>query len=79
MGTVKVRFAERNRFGVLDHEVTLASGIKFYNPMRIFPNNDGSEVIFTLYRRADVSDREFADDAEAVQRDLKKLKTLLEQ
>jgi hypothetical protein len=79
MGTVKVKLAERNRFGVLDHEVTLASGIKFYNQMRTFPNNDGSEVTFTLYRRTDVSDREFADDAEAVQRNLNKLKTLLEQ
>jgi len=78
IGTVKVKFAERNRFGVLDHEVTVAAGIKFYNPMRIFPNNDGSEVTFTLYRRSDMSVHEFADDAESVQRDLNKLKTLLE-
>ena len=77
MGTVKVKFAESNKFGVLDHEVTLASGIKFYNPMRILQNNDGSEVIFTLYRQAGVSDQQFADDAESVQRDLNKLKTLL--
>jgi hypothetical protein len=78
MGTVKVNFAERNKFGVLDHEVTLASGIKFYNPMRIVPNNHGSEVIFTLYRQADMSDPKFADDADFVQRDLNKLKILLE-
>jgi hypothetical protein len=78
IGTVKVKFVERNRFGVLDHEVTVASGIKFYNPMRIFPNNDGSEVTFTLYRSRDMSAHEFADDAESVQRDLNKLKTLLE-
>jgi hypothetical protein len=78
MGTVKVNFAERNKFGVLDHEVTLASGIKFYNPMRILQNDDGSEVIFTLYRQAGMSDQKFADDAQSVQRDLNKLKTLLE-
>jgi hypothetical protein len=78
MGTVKVRFAERNKFGVLDHEVTLGSGIKFYNPMRIFPNSDGSEVIFTLYRQTDMPDQKFADDAGSIQRDLSKLKTLLE-
>jgi hypothetical protein len=78
MGTVKVKFAERNKFGVLDHEVTLASGIKFDNPMRILQNNDGSEVIFTLYRQAGMSDQQFADDAKSVQRDLNKLKTLLE-
>ena len=78
MGTVKVKFAEINKFGVLDHEVTLASGIKFYNPMRILPNNDGSEVIFTLYRQGDLSDQQFADDAESVRRDLNKLKSLIE-
>lgn len=78
MGIVKVKFAGRNKFGVLDHEVTLASGIKFYNPMRIFPNKDGSEVIFTLYRQADMSDQKFADDAESVEKDLDKLKILLE-
>ena len=78
MGTVKVNFAEKNKFGILDHDVTLSSGARFYNPMRVFPNNDGSEVIFTLYRQADMSDQKFADDAGSVESDLKKLKTLLE-
>jgi hypothetical protein len=77
MGTVKVKFAEKNKFGVLDHDVTLSSGAKFYNPMRVFPNNDGSELVFTVYRRPDVSDQEFAADAAAVENDLAKLKTLL--
>ena len=78
MGTVKVKFAEKNIFGVLDHDVTLSSGAKFYNPMRVFPNNEGSELLFTVYRRPDVSDQEFAADAKAVEKDLAKLKTLLE-
>lgn len=78
MGRVKVKFAEKNKFGILDHDVTLPSGAKFYNPMRVFPNNDGSELIFTLYRRPDMSDQMFDEDAEAVKRDLEKLKTLLE-
>jgi hypothetical protein len=47
MGKVKVKFVEKNKFGVLDHDVTLPSGVKVYNPMRVFPNNDGSELIFT--------------------------------
>lgn len=46
--------------------------------MRVFPNNHGSEVIFTLYRQAGMSDQKFADDAGSVERDLNKLKTLLE-
>lgn len=78
MGTLKVNFAEKNKFGILDHDVTLSSGPEFYNPMRVFPNNDGSEVIFTLFRRAGMSDQNFADDAGSVETDLNKLKTLLE-
>jgi hypothetical protein len=46
MGRVKVKFAEKNKFGVLDHDATLPSGVKVYNPMRVFPNNDGSELVF---------------------------------
>ena len=78
MGTVKVKFTEKNKFGVLDHDVTLSSGDKFYNPVRVFPNNDGSELVFTVYRGPGVSDQEFAADAKAVEKDLAKLKKLLE-
>jgi hypothetical protein len=79
MGRVKVKFAEKNQFGVLDHDVTLPSGVNVYNPMRILPNNDGSELVFTLYRRPDMSDQEFAEDTKSVEKDLAKLKTLLEE
>lgn len=78
MGKVKVKFAEKNKFGVLDHDVTLPSGVKVYNPMRVFPNRDGSEVVFSLYRRPEMSDQEYLDDAKAVTKDLEKLKILLE-
>ena len=78
MGRIKIKFADKNKFGVLDHEVTLPSGAKVYNPMRVFPNNDGSELIFTLYRRPEMSDLMFDEDAKAVKSDLEKLKALLE-
>jgi hypothetical protein len=78
MGRVIIKFAERNKFGILDHDVTLPSGEKVNNPMRVFPNNDGSELIFTLYQRPGMSERMFADDLKAVAKDLEKLKTLLE-
>ena len=70
---------KKNKFGILDHDVTLPSGEKIYNPMRVFPNNDGSELIFTLYQRPDMPDQMFAEDAEAVTKDLEKLKSLLEE
>jgi hypothetical protein len=46
--------------------------------MHVVPNNDGSELVFTLYRRPNVSDQEFEQDAKSVEKDLAKLKTLLE-
>lgn len=79
MGRVKVKFAEKNTFGVLDHDVTLPSGLSVYNPMRVFPNDSGSELVFTLYRRPDMSEQSFTEDARLVQRDLESLKALLEQ
>ena len=78
MGRVKVQFAARNPFGILDHDVTLPSGDRVNNPMRVVPNDDGSEVIFTVYQRPGMSDDVFADDTKAVARDLGKFKTLLE-
>jgi uncharacterized protein YndB with AHSA1/START domain len=77
-GRVRIRFAERNPFGVLDHDVTLPSGDTFTNPMRVVQNAGGSEVTFTLFRTPGVSDADFAADAKTVERDLKTLKELLE-
>lgn len=77
-GKVKIRFAERNGFGVLDHDVELDSGVTVHNPMRVVPNGDGSEFIFTLIRQPGMSDEQFADDKAAVERDLRTLKDLLE-
>lgn len=79
MGEVKIKFADRNSFGVLDHDVTLPSGETFYNPMRVFPNDDGSEVVFTLYRRPGMSDEAFTADADMISSDLRTLKSLLEE
>jgi hypothetical protein len=78
MGMVKIKFADKNKFGILDHDVTLPSGETFYNPMRVFPNKGGSELIFTLYQRPGMSDRDFRNDEKQIKADLEKLKTLVE-
>jgi hypothetical protein len=78
MGTVKIRFADKNRFGILDHDVTLPSGETFNNPMRVISNGDGSELVFTLYQRPGMSDSDFEKDEEQIKTDLAKLKTLIE-
>jgi len=77
-GKVKVRFAPQNSFGVMDHDVKLESGITVHNPMRVMPNGEGSEFVFTLIRRPEMSDAQLAQDKAAVESDLKTLKDLLE-
>ena len=77
-GSAKIQFAKKNDFGVLDHYVKPASGVEVYVPMRVVPNGSGSEVIFTLFRTPDMSDKQFAEDAGMVERDLKTLKSVLE-
>lgn len=77
-GTVKITFAERNKFGIMDHDVELESGVVVHNPMRVVPNGDGSEFIFTLFRQPGMSDQQFVEDRGAVEKDLATLKALLE-
>lgn len=78
MGPAVFRFVERNPFGVLDHVVQLASGAEFRSPMRVIPNGDGCEVIFTLFRTADMTDEQYAADAGLVESDLRRLKDIIE-
>lgn len=77
-GPVKVRFTERNEFGILDHWVSLKPDVQIYIPMRVIANGNGSELIFTLFRLPDMSEEQFSADAEWVMRDLTSLKNLLE-
>ena len=81
LAAVEVEFAERNDFGVLDHVVTLPSGARFFNPMRVIPAGlgaPGCEVVFTLRRLAGVTDEEFDSDAAAVAADLATLRRLVQ-
>jgi hypothetical protein len=77
-GRAGFAFVERNSYGVLDHYVTMPSGETFYNPMRVIPNGDACEVVFTVRRFPGLSDEEFARDAGLVRADLARLKRLLE-
>ncbi len=77
-GRAGFAFVEPYEFGVLDHEVTLPSGDVVYNPMRVVPDGDGCEVVFTLRRLPDMSNEDFERDAGLVQTDLTRLKQVLE-
>ena len=76
-GPVRIRFTERNAFGVMDHHVALDTGPEVHVPMRLVPNGGGAEVLVTLFRRPGMSDAGFAADAAWVLRDLLTLKALL--
>jgi hypothetical protein len=78
IGPIGFRFADRNPFGVLDHYVTVESGPVTANPMRLIPNGTGCELLFTLFRTPEMSETQFAEDAETVLKDLRNLKTILE-
>lgn len=78
-GSVRLRFATWNQWGVLDHLVTLPSGGQVVVPMRVIQNGAGSEVLFTLFQRPGTSDAQFYEDAVLVQRDLETLRRVLEE
>lgn len=78
LGTVRVSFVPPNEFGVLDHTVTIESGLRVYNALRVVPNGDGCEVMFTLLRLPGMTNEQFAADAAHVRKDLEALKNLME-
>ncbi|PRP96236.1 SRPBCC family protein [Enhygromyxa salina] len=51
LGPARVRFTPVNELGVLDHRVTLPDGTVVHNALRVVPNGDGAEVMFTLIRQ----------------------------
>ena len=78
LGQISFELVPQNDFGVIDQVVTLPDDSKVSNILRVVENNEGSEVIFTLFRMPGRSDAEFEEDAQAVREDLEKLKELLE-
>ena len=77
-GEVFVSFVPANEYGVLDHTVELAPDQEIRVPMRVIPNGEGSELIFTVIREVGGTDDEFEQDVSTVRKDLETLKNLLE-
>lgn len=77
-GQASVYFVEKNPFGIIDHYVSLEAGVEVYVPLRVLKNNSVSEVIFTVFRLPNITDEQFANDIDAVQKDLSMLKQVLE-
>lgn len=78
-GTVKIRFTPHNPFGVMDHWIDTGFGKEVYMPMRVIANEQGAEVVVTVYRQPLTSEEKFNQDIEWVSKDLEKLNQLLTQ
>jgi len=78
-GEARVRFVEKNKFGVADHYVRPKPGEKeVYIPIRVIAHDDASEIVFTLFRLPGMTDEEFKRDMGNVQKDLETIKAILE-
>jgi len=74
----KVRFTERNAFGVADHCVLEAEDRATFVALRVVSHDAGSEVIATVFREPGWSEQQLALRADTAQHDLGRLKTLIE-
>ncbi|WP_161486187.1 SRPBCC family protein [Candidatus Nitrosocosmicus hydrocola] len=78
-GQNKVKLTERNNFGILDHYVELPSGVEVYIPLRVVKNNNGSEVMVTVFQTTEMTNEVYEKDLQTVNIDLNQLKTLIEE
>lgn len=76
---MQLRFVEPNTLGVLDHQVTLESGVTVLNFMRVVPNHTGSELVMVLFQSSVASTAEFERDVTAVTEDFARIKRSVEQ
>ena len=79
MGVVEVAFTGPVELGILDHDVTLPDGTVVSNPFRVVANDQGSEAVFTLFRRDGMSEADVESDVRLVRGDLDRLATLLDE
>ena len=78
-GRIAIQFSEPNDYGVLDYVARkLDAETGFTNQVRLYPNGDGSDLAYTMWQRAGVSDEQYASDQVWLKSDLSRLKTLLE-
>lgn len=77
-GEAGFRFTGKTEEGILDHIVSLDSGLEVFIPLRVVPNQNGSEVLFTLFRLPGMTEERLQQDMAAVHTDLQQLKEALE-
>jgi hypothetical protein len=74
----KVRFSERNAFGVADHWLLEDEDRAVFVALRAVPHGEASEVLLTFFLDPGCGDAAWRDQQQAMQRDLGRLKAALE-
>lgn len=77
--TMAFAFVPENEYLIADHFVTVPSGEQVLNPVRVIPNDDGADVVFTVIRERNQSADAFEAVLGVVDGDLHRLKAVLEQ
>ncbi len=77
-GAFGLRFMASVEQGILDHVVEIADDVLVQVPMRVVPNGEGSEVLFTLFRLPAMTEFRWQRDLEMVSADLQRLKQVME-
>lgn len=77
-GEVGLKFLGPVSAGILDHVVTLSPDMQVYVPMRVVPNEEGSEVLFTLFQPPAMTEFRLQQDIALVKSDLQRLKQVIE-
>lgn len=77
-GEVGLRFCGPAEHGVLDHVITISPDLQIFVPMRVVPNEKGSEVLFTIFRPPAMTEFRLQQDMALVQADLQQLKRVME-
>ena len=74
-----MRFTPFNEHGVLDYQVFREGETAGpVTPVRLHPNEDGCEMLFTWFQRPGVSNEQFESEAEWAYSDLLRMKAYIE-
>lgn len=76
-GPVTARFTDHNEFCIMDHYIDNGCSKEIFIPMRVVANQEGAQVLITVFHQPLLSDEKFAQQLEWVQRDLQALHDLL--
>lgn len=73
-GPMTLRFRDPGSIGVLDHDVTLASGLTVFNSFRLMVDGDRCELTMIVTQAPNATGDDFARDVNAVRDDFDRIK-----